>query len=112
VAELVEGCCARARQFAERLGRIERAEVLNDVGLDQVLVRFRAGSGPHATDPAAGDAVTRRVIEALQASGECWMSGTTWRGHAAMRISVVNWQTTEADVDRSMAAIERALASA
>jgi glutamate/tyrosine decarboxylase-like PLP-dependent enzyme len=106
------GCCARARQFAERLGRIERAEVLNDVGLDQVLVRFRAGSGPHATDPAAGDAVTRRVIEALQASGECWMSGTTWRGHAAMRISVVNWQTTEADVDRSMAAIERALASA
>ncbi|HKA85017.1 MAG TPA: hypothetical protein VKD21_14190, partial [Acidimicrobiales bacterium] len=104
-----------ARQFADRLGRVERAEVLNDVGLDQVLVRFRAGSGTDPADPAdpaADDAATRRVIEALQASGECWMSGTTWRGHAAMRISVVNWQTTEADVDRSMAAIERALASA
>ena len=112
VAELVEGCCARARQFAERLGRVDRAEVLNDVVLDQVLVRFRAGPGTGDADPAADDAVTRRVVEAVQASGECWMSGTTWRGHAAMRISVVNWQTTEADVDRSVAAVERALTSA
>jgi glutamate/tyrosine decarboxylase-like PLP-dependent enzyme len=112
VADLVEGCCARARQFAERLGRIERAEVLNDVTLDQVLVRFHAGSAAGDGGPAADDDVTQRVVAAVQRSGECWMSGTTWRGRAAMRISVVNWQTTEADVDRSVAAIERALASA
>ncbi len=111
VAELVDGCCARARQFAERLGRIDRAEILNDVTLDQVLVRFRARSGTRDADPAADDEITLRVVEAVQASGECWMSGTTWRGRAAMRISVVNWQTTEADVDRSMAAVEAALAS-
>jgi glutamate/tyrosine decarboxylase-like PLP-dependent enzyme len=112
VADLVDRCCDRARQFAERLGRIHRAEVLNDVTLDQVLVRFRAGSGTGDADPAADDALTRRVVEAVQASGECWMSGTTWRGRAAMRISVVNWQTTEDDVGRSVAAVERALASA
>jgi glutamate/tyrosine decarboxylase-like PLP-dependent enzyme len=111
VADLVEGCCARARQFAERLGRIDRADVLNDVVLDQVLVRFRAAPGSGSADAAADDAVTRRVVEAVQASGVCWMSGTTWRGQAAMRISVVNWQTTEGDVDRSVAAVERALAS-
>ena len=35
------------------------------------------------------------------------MSGTTWRGHAAMRISVSNWSTDEADVDRSVEAILR-----
>jgi glutamate/tyrosine decarboxylase-like PLP-dependent enzyme len=112
VADLVEGCCTRARQFADRLHRTDRADVLNDVVLDQVLVRFRAASGPGSGDAAVDDEVTRRVIEAVQASGECWMSGTTWRGRAAMRISVVNWQTTEADVDRSVAAVERALASA
>jgi glutamate/tyrosine decarboxylase-like PLP-dependent enzyme len=112
VAELVEGSCARARQFAERLGRIDRAEVLNDVTLDQVLVRFHADSGTGDADPVADDDITRRVVDAVQASGECWMSGTTWRGHAAMRISVVNWQTAEADVDRSVAAVEAALASA
>jgi glutamate/tyrosine decarboxylase-like PLP-dependent enzyme len=111
VAELVEGCCARARQFANRLDRLDRAEVLNDVVLDQVLVRFRAAPFGDA-DAEADDAVTRRVVDAVQASGECWMSGTTWRGRAAMRISVVNWQTTEADVDRSVAAIASALASA
>jgi hypothetical protein len=90
---------------------MDRADVLNDVVLDQVLVRFRA-SGSGSAGAAADDDVTRRVVEAVQGSGECWMSGTTWRGQAAMRISVVNWQTTEADVDRSVAAVERALASA
>jgi glutamate/tyrosine decarboxylase-like PLP-dependent enzyme len=111
VADLVERCCACARRFADRLGHLDRADVLNDVALDQVLVRFRAAAGSGRADAAADDDVTRRVVEAVQASGECWMSGTTWRGQAAMRISVVNWQTTEADVDRSVAAIERALAS-
>jgi hypothetical protein len=90
---------------------MDRVDVLNDVVLDQVLVRFRAASGSGSADAAADDDVTRRVVEAVQASGECWMSGTTWRGQAAMRISVVNWQTTGADVDRSVAAVERALAS-
>jgi hypothetical protein len=35
------------------------------------------------------------------------MSGTTWGGGAAMRISVTNWSTDEDDVDRSVAAILR-----
>jgi glutamate/tyrosine decarboxylase-like PLP-dependent enzyme len=108
VADMVERCCTCARRFADRLGRIDGVEILNEVTLDQVLVRFRAGGA----DPDADDALTRRVVDAVQASGDCWMSGTTWRGRAAMRISVVNWQTTEADVDRSVAAIESALESA
>jgi hypothetical protein len=45
------------------------------------------------------------VVELLRQDGTCWMSGTTWRGQAAMRISVSNWSTDEADVDRSAAAI-------
>ena len=73
-------------------------------------MRFHGTAGDDA-DPAADDTLTPRVLAAVQASGECWMSGTTWRGQAAMRISVVNWQTTEADVDRAVAAIEAALAS-
>lgn len=52
---------------------------------------------------------TRGVIAAVQAEGEAWMGGTTWHGKAAMRISVSNWSTTEADIDRTAAAILRAL---
>jgi hypothetical protein len=70
-------------------------EVLNDVVLDQVLVRFR---GPDGADT---DAYTRDVIKRVQDDGTCWLSGTTWHGMAAMRISVVNWSTTDDDIDRS-----------
>ena len=54
------------------------------------------------------DARTRAVIQAVQEDGTCWLSGTTWRGMAAMRISVCNWSTTADDVERSLEAILRA----
>jgi glutamate/tyrosine decarboxylase-like PLP-dependent enzyme len=103
IAELVERCSALASRFAERLDTVEGVEVLNEVVLNQVLVRFLAADGDH-------DAQTRRVIERVQHDGTCWMSGTTWRGQAAMRISVSNWSTDEADVDHAVAAILRCAA--
>jgi glutamate/tyrosine decarboxylase-like PLP-dependent enzyme len=103
IAELVERCSALASRFAERLDAVEGVEVLNEVVLNQVLVRFLAADGDH-------DAQTRRVIERVQHDGTCWMSGTTWRGQAAMRISVSNWSTDEADVDHAVAAILRCAA--
>jgi glutamate/tyrosine decarboxylase-like PLP-dependent enzyme len=101
VAELVERCCAHARHFGEALGAVPNVEVLNDVVLNQVLVRFLDEAGDH-------DAHTRSVIEAVQNDGTCWLSGTTWRGMHAMRISVSNWATTTDDVERSIEAIVRA----
>jgi hypothetical protein len=80
--------------------------VLNDVVLNQVLVRFLPSEGG---DP---DAFTRAVVDRVQREGTCWMSGTTWQGRAAMRISVSNWSTDEADVDRSVAAILRCMREA
>jgi glutamate/tyrosine decarboxylase-like PLP-dependent enzyme len=99
VAELVDRCCALARRFADQLDPAEGVEVMNDVVLNQVLIRFGKG-----TD-ADRDAVTDRVIGTVQRSGECWMGATTWRGMRLMRISVSNWSTTERDVDRAVAAI-------
>jgi glutamate/tyrosine decarboxylase-like PLP-dependent enzyme len=89
--------------------------ILNDVVLNQVLVRFSppaAGGGNGASDDAAAtDAFTREVIAAVQADGTCWLGGTTWHGMAAMRISVSNWSTTEDDADLSVAAIRRCAAA-
>ena len=84
--------------------------ILNDVVLNQVLVRFSppgSADGVGSGDDAATDAFTRRVIAAVQADGTCWLGGTTWHGMAAMRISVSNWSTTEADADVSVEAILR-----
>ncbi len=97
IADLVERSCALARRFADRLAAAG-VEVLNEVVLNQVLVRFRAADGDH-------DTYTGRVLHRLQEDGTCWMSGTTWNGMAAVRISVSNWSTDEDDVDRSVAAI-------
>ena len=94
VAELVERCCALARSFAAQLETVEGISIMNDVVLNQVLVRF-----------GDNDATTDRVIEAVQGSGECWMGSTTWHGLRLMRISVSSWRTTQADVDRSVRAI-------
>ena len=97
IHDLVERCCALARRMADALAAVPDVEVLNHVSLNQVLVRF-----------GDDDDRTRAVIRGVQESGEAWMGGTTWRGAAAMRISVSGWQTTEADVDRTVAAIKAA----
>jgi len=91
IAELVERTCAHARTFAARL-EVMGAEVLNTVELNQVLFRF--------TD----DARTEAALAAVQAGGEAWMSGTVWDGRPAIRISVSNWQTSDDDVERTLAA--------
>ena len=49
------------------------------------------------------------MIDRLQQDGTCWASGTTWHGMAAMRVSISNWSTTEADIDRTTGAIARYL---
>jgi glutamate/tyrosine decarboxylase-like PLP-dependent enzyme len=96
LAELVDRCCAHAVRFAEQLVELDGVEIGNEVVLNQALVSF------------GSDDRTDRVIEAVQRDGTCWMGGTTWHGRRYMRISVSNWSTTEADVDRSVAAIRRA----
>ena len=101
VAELVERCCVHARRFAEALGAEHGVEVLNQVVLNQVLVRFLDPGGDH-------DTRTRSVVERLQRDGTAWAGGTVWHGMAAMRISVSGWATTTDDVDRSVAAILQA----
>jgi glutamate/tyrosine decarboxylase-like PLP-dependent enzyme len=96
IAELVERCCSHARLFAEGLSRLPGCEILNDVVLNQVLLRFE------------DDERTRAVLAAVQRSGEAWMGGTTWDGRAAIRISVSGWRTTRDDVERTVAAFARA----
>jgi glutamate/tyrosine decarboxylase-like PLP-dependent enzyme len=97
VGALVDRCCAHARRFAALLATEPGIRILNDVVLNQVLVRFDDD-----------DEATRDVVTAVQRDGTCWVSGTTWHGVAAMRISVSNWATSDEDVVASAAAMRRA----
>ncbi|MGV0746280.1 pyridoxal phosphate-dependent decarboxylase family protein [Mycolicibacterium sp. XJ870] len=102
VADLVERNCAQARRMARLLqSGVPGAEVLNDVVLNQVLVRL-----------PGGDEATRRAVAAIQADGTCWLGGTTWNGEYVLRVSFSNWATGDDDVDRSATAIAEAVRTA
>jgi glutamate/tyrosine decarboxylase-like PLP-dependent enzyme len=100
VADLVERCCELAERFGEQLRTADGAELLLPVSLNQVVVRFLAADGDH-------DRHTRSVLAAVQREGVCWPSSTTWRGQAAIRISVSNATTDLDDVDASVASLLR-----
>jgi glutamate/tyrosine decarboxylase-like PLP-dependent enzyme len=99
VADLVEGLARNARAIDEALGKIDGAEVLNEVVFTQVLVSF------------GDDKTTRAVIDAVIADGTTWMSGSRWHDQDVLRVSVSNWSTDADDVTASVDAVLRAVNS-
>ena len=107
LAELIDRCCAHCHAIVRGIGSLRGAELLWEPELNQGLVRFldqRAG----ASD-ADHDARTDAVIAAINAGGEAFFGGVTWNGKRAMRVSVVNWRTTDDDVARAIEAARRAI---
>jgi hypothetical protein len=94
--------CARGAPHAR--GRCPPgAQLLAAPQINQGLVRFLDEHDDH-------DQRTDEVIALIQSGGDAWFGGTTWNGMRAMRISVVNWRTSDRDVDRAVAAVRDALA--
>ena len=100
VADLIEGFVANAQAIAAGIAEIPGARILNDVVFSQVSVAFES------------DERTRLVTQRLLADGVTWMSGSRWRGHDVMRVSVSNWSTDARDVQMSIEAVRRAAGTA
>ena len=109
VADLIDRCCGHALALTEGIGALDGAELVARPTLNQGLVRFPS-LRPGATD-AEHDRRNDELIAAINATGEAFFSGTVWRGRRAMRISVCNWRTGEADVRRTVAAVAKVLAA-
>lgn len=92
--------CALARRMADRLAESPDVEIMNEVVLNQVAVRLGTD-----LDGARADALTQRAIARIQDEGECFVGGAVWGGRQIIRVSVIGAGTTEADIDRSAAAI-------
>ena len=99
VADLVEGMVAHAQAIAAGIEDLPGAEVLNEVPFTQVCASF------------GSDERTRAVTQALLADGTAWMSGSRWHDRAVLRVSVSNWSTDDDDVERSVDAVRRAVAT-
>ena len=100
ISDMIERCCTHARSLVLGIGRLPGAELVWEPQINQGLVRFldlRAGASQQDHDRR-----TDAMIGKINAAGEAFFSGTTWRGRRAMRVSVCNWQTTSADVTRTV----------
>ncbi len=104
ISDLIERNCRFSHEIVTRIGELEGAEAVFVPQLNQGLVRFiHPGSKDH-------DAFTDQVIAAILNKGEAFFGGTTWNGIRCMRVSVSNWQTTEKDVERTVASVREVLA--
>ena len=107
IADLVDRTCAHARTLVARIGCLPSAEMVWEPTINQGLVRFldprlEATREDH-------DRKTDEVIGQIVATGEAFFGGATWRGKRCMRVSVCNWQTSDADVARAVQAVQRVL---
>ncbi|HKE56702.1 MAG TPA: aminotransferase class V-fold PLP-dependent enzyme [Pyrinomonadaceae bacterium] len=107
VAHVIEQCCKCAHDLVVGMSELPGAEALWIPTINQGLVRF-LDRGPGASE-ADHDRRTDEVIAKILSSGEAFFGGTTWRGRRAMRVSVCNWQTSDKEVARTIAAVARVL---
>lgn len=101
VRDMVQGCCDHAARMRDLVTARDGVSCLNDVILNQAIFRFSAPGG----DEAAADRITADVVARVVATGECWLQTAQWRGQTIMRLSVSSRATTQADIERSAAAI-------
>lgn len=105
VEALVDRCCDYCDVLVSGIGALPGATVVAAPTLNQGLVRFELAGATEAEN----DARTAEVIDRINATGEAFFSGVDWKGKRAMRISVINWRTTLADIERTIAAVSTAL---
>ena len=108
IADLIERCCRHAHAIVMGIGKLDGARVVYEPTLNQGLIQFldRKVGATEADHSRKTDEVMARILK----SGEALFSGSEWKGNRVMRVSVCSWQTTDADVERVVRAVEKVLA--
>ena len=102
LAAMIERCCDHAAAIFDGIAELDGATGIARPTLNQGLIEFTARDGTNISDA---------VIAAINVGGEAFVSGGTWADERVMRISVCGWNTSEADVARTVVAAKEALAS-
>ncbi len=93
VIEMVRLHCSLARQLADDLRAAPGIRVMNEVVLNQIILRF----GDDADGLETRRSMSRAVIALLVEEGVIFVGGSDWRGEWVMRISVICGATTAQD---------------
>lgn len=92
---MVERHLALAQHVAHQVDEAPDLERLADVPLNVVLFRFR----PRGVEDSELDDLNRRLGEMVLEDGRVYFGTTVYEGKVAFRPAIVNWRTTEEDVD-------------
>ena len=93
--EMVERHLDLAQHLARRVDEAADLERLADVPLNIVCFRYR----PKDAKAEELDALNLRLGVELLADGRVYAGTTRYRGAVALRPAIVNWRTTQADID-------------
>jgi glutamate/tyrosine decarboxylase-like PLP-dependent enzyme len=104
LAQLVDRCCEYAQRLVEGIGELEGVEIVTAPVINQGIVRFIAADGDD-------DRRTNEVIERIQNSGVTWFGGADYKGRRVMRVPVLNWRTTQDDIEAVIEVVRSALQS-
>src|SRR5207249_5523887 len=75
-----------------------RADLERLAAVELSIVCFRYAPGRLRGDHRALDALNKRVMEDVQASGRAFLTQATLGGHFALRACVLHYATTESDL--------------
>jgi aromatic-L-amino-acid/L-tryptophan decarboxylase len=95
-AAAVEHDVALARHLAEAVRSRPDFELMGEPELSIVCFRYRPARGAGTEDL---DRLNRRIVNNLVGSGAFFLAPTRLRGITAMRCAIVNFRTTERDLD-------------
>jgi glutamate/tyrosine decarboxylase-like PLP-dependent enzyme len=98
---MVERHLDLAQRLARAVDAAPELERLAEVPLNIVCFRYRPGD--HSDD--ALDALNAKIGADLLADGRVYVGTTRYRGRVAFRPAIVNWRTTEADIDLIVAVV-------
>jgi glutamate/tyrosine decarboxylase-like PLP-dependent enzyme len=84
-----------AQHLARRIRERPDMELAGDVPLNIVPFRYR----PRGVDATELDDLNTRIGRAVLEDGRVYMGTTRYRGMTVFRPAIVNWRTTERDVE-------------
>jgi len=93
---MIERHLALAQRVGEQVEAASELQLLAPVKLNVVCFRLHP---PGLDDEVALDELNRRVGAAVIEDGRVYFGTTVYRGHVCFRPAIVNWLTTERDVD-------------
>lgn len=104
-AEIVERCCRLASWLGERLDANPAFRLLAPVRLNGLCFALADEDG----EPRPAEAVAE-FLDLLKQDGTTFLTPTTYQGVPAARVSISNWRTEPADVERTWEAMKKAAA--